>query len=86
MAIAFVAAVFDGSLENGCEVVKLPLARAQAPKTAEQAQQEAVAIFFLLLPRFFRFGDHSSLIAQRPENRVPQIVVPDLVSRIDPCH
>ena len=26
MAIAFVAAVFDGSLESGCEVVKLPLA------------------------------------------------------------
>ena len=34
MAIAFVAAVFDGSLESGCEVVKLPLVRAQAPKIA----------------------------------------------------
>ena len=37
MAIAFVAAVFDGSLESGCEVVKLPLVRAQAPKIAERA-------------------------------------------------
>ena len=42
MAIAFVAAVFDGSLENGCEVVKLPLVRAPAPKIAERAQYEAV--------------------------------------------
>ena len=43
MAIAFVAAVFDGSLESGCEVVKLPLVRAQAPKIAERAQYEAVS-------------------------------------------
>ena len=43
MAIAFVAAVFDGSLESGCEVVKLPLVRAQAPKIAERAQCEAAS-------------------------------------------
>ena len=43
MAIAFVAAVFDGSLESGCEVVKLPLVRAQAPKIAERAQYEAAS-------------------------------------------
>ena len=43
MAIAFVAAVFDGSLESGCEVVKLPLVRAQAPKIAERAQYKAAS-------------------------------------------
>ena len=43
MAIAFVAAVIDGTFENGCEVIKLPLVRAQAPKIAERAQYEAVA-------------------------------------------
>ena len=42
MAIAFVGAVIDGSFENGCEVVKLPLVRARAPKIAERVQYEAV--------------------------------------------
>ena len=42
MAIAFVGAVFTDTLENGCEVVKLPMVRAQAYKIAERAQYEAV--------------------------------------------
>ena len=43
MAIAFVGAVFGASLEDGCEVVKLPMVRAQAFKIAERVQYASVS-------------------------------------------